>query len=63
MVQAGGLDVEIVPLPGSTDCVKSVATGQLLITLPSVEPLAIVRPQGLDAKKVAADAKAYTYAK
>lgn len=22
-----GLDVEIVPLPGSTDCVKSVATG------------------------------------
>jgi NitT/TauT family transport system substrate-binding protein len=45
-----GLDVEIVPLPGSTDCVKSVATGQLLITLPSVEPLAIVRPQGIKAK-------------
>ncbi|HTY78194.1 MAG TPA: ABC transporter substrate-binding protein [Candidatus Bathyarchaeia archaeon] len=45
-----GIDVEIVPLPGSTDCVKSVATGQLLITLPSVEPLAIVRPQGIKAK-------------
>jgi NitT/TauT family transport system substrate-binding protein len=45
-----GLEVEIVPLPGSTDCVKSVATGQLLITLPSVEPLAIVRPQGIKAK-------------
>jgi NitT/TauT family transport system substrate-binding protein len=30
--------------------VKSVATGQLLITLPSVEPLAIVRPQGIKAK-------------
>jgi NitT/TauT family transport system substrate-binding protein len=45
-----GLDVEIVPLPGSTDCVKSVATGQLLVTLPSVEPLAIVRPQGVKAK-------------
>ena len=45
-----GLDVEIVPLPDSTDCVKSVATGQLLITLPSVEPLAIVRPQGIKAK-------------
>jgi NitT/TauT family transport system substrate-binding protein len=45
-----GLDVEIVPLPGSTDCVKSVATSQLLITLPSVEPLAIVRPQGIKAK-------------
>ena len=45
-----GIDVEIVPLPGSTDCVKSVAAGQLLISLPSVEPLAIVRPQGVKAK-------------
>ena len=42
-----GLDVEVVPLPGSTDCVKAVAAGQLLVTLPSVEPLAIVRPQGI----------------
>jgi NitT/TauT family transport system substrate-binding protein len=45
-----GLDVEVVPLPGSTDCVKSVAAGQLLVTLPSVEPLAIGRPQGIKAK-------------
>ncbi len=45
-----GLDVEVVPLPGSTDCVKSIAAGQLLVALPSVEPLAIVRPQGVKAK-------------
>ena len=45
-----GIEVEIVPLPGSTDCVKSVAAGQLLVSLPSVEPLAIVRPQGVKAK-------------
>jgi NitT/TauT family transport system substrate-binding protein len=45
-----GLDIEIVPLPGSTDCVKSVAAGQLVLSLPSVEPLAIVRPQGIKAK-------------
>src|SRR5262245_15675572 len=45
-----GIDVEIVPLPGSTDCVKSGAAGQLWISLPSVEPLAIVRPQGVKAK-------------
>ena len=45
-----GLDVEVIPLPGSTDCVKSVAAGQLLVALPSVEPLAIVRPQGIKAK-------------
>src|SRR5262249_48691503 len=41
-----GLDVEIVPLPGSTDCVKTVATRELPVSLPSVEPLAIGRPQG-----------------
>ena len=48
--KAEGLEVEIVPLPGSTDCVKSVATRDVPISLPSVEPLAIVRPQGVKAK-------------
>jgi NitT/TauT family transport system substrate-binding protein len=45
-----GLDVEVVPLPGSTDCVKNVATKEILVSLPSVEPLAIGRPQGIKAK-------------
>jgi NitT/TauT family transport system substrate-binding protein len=45
-----GIEVEVVPLPGSTDCVKSVATRDILVSLPSVEPLAIVRPQGVKAK-------------
>ncbi|HET7343726.1 MAG TPA: ABC transporter substrate-binding protein [Methylomirabilota bacterium] len=45
-----GLDVEVVPLPGSTDCTKSVATRDMPVTLPSMEPLAIVRPQGVKAK-------------
>ena len=45
-----GLEVEIVPLPGSTDCVKAVATGEVPISLPSVEPLANGRPQGVKAK-------------
>jgi NitT/TauT family transport system substrate-binding protein len=45
-----GIDVEIVPLPGSTDCVKNVATKEMLVSLPSVEPLAIGRPQGVRAK-------------
>jgi NitT/TauT family transport system substrate-binding protein len=45
-----GLDIEIVPLPGSTDCVKAVATGEVPISLPSVEPLANGRPQGVKAK-------------
>jgi NitT/TauT family transport system substrate-binding protein len=42
--------VDLVPLPGSTDCVKLVATKELQASLPSVEPLAIIRPQGVRAK-------------
>jgi NitT/TauT family transport system substrate-binding protein len=45
-----GIKVELVPLPGSTDCVKFVATKDVQVSLPSVEPLAIIRPQGVKAK-------------
>jgi NitT/TauT family transport system substrate-binding protein len=45
-----GIKVDLVPLPGSTDCVKLVATKELQVSLPSVEPLAIIRPQGVKAK-------------
>jgi NitT/TauT family transport system substrate-binding protein len=45
-----GLKVELVPLPGSTDCVKLMATKDVQISLPSVEPLALIRPQGVRAK-------------
>jgi NitT/TauT family transport system substrate-binding protein len=45
-----GIKVEVVPLPGSTDCVKLVATKDVQISLPSVEPLAIIRPQGVKAR-------------
>jgi NitT/TauT family transport system substrate-binding protein len=44
------IKVDLVPLPGSTDCVKLVATKELQASLPSVEPLAIIRPQGVKAK-------------
>jgi NitT/TauT family transport system substrate-binding protein len=45
-----GFQVQLVPLPGSTDCVKSVATRDVHYALPSIEPLAIIRPQGVKAK-------------
>jgi NitT/TauT family transport system substrate-binding protein len=45
-----GIKVELVALPGSTDCVKLVATKDLQAALPSAEPLAIIRPQGVKAK-------------
>lgn len=45
-----GIKVQLVPMPGSTDCVKNVATGEVPFSLPSVEPLAIIRAQGVKAK-------------
>jgi NitT/TauT family transport system substrate-binding protein len=45
-----GIKVDLVPLPGSTDCVKLVATKELQASLPSAEPLAIIRPLGVKAK-------------
>jgi NitT/TauT family transport system substrate-binding protein len=45
-----GLKVELLPHPGSTDCVKSVATRDVQYAVPSIEPLAIIRPQGVKAK-------------
>jgi NitT/TauT family transport system substrate-binding protein len=48
--EKAGIKVELVPLPGSTDCVKLVATRDVQVSLPSVEPLAIIRPQGVKAK-------------
>ena len=48
--KADGVEVELVPLPGSGDCVKNVATREIMMALPSVEPLAVGRPQGIKAK-------------
>ena len=48
--KAEGIEVELVPLPGSGDCVKNVATREVLAALPSAEPLAVGRPQGIKAK-------------
>src|SRR5438477_7400217 len=48
--EKGGIKVELVPFPGSTDCVKAVATRDVVYALPSIEPLAIIRPQGVKAK-------------
>src|SRR4026209_390037 len=45
-----GVEVELVPLSGSGDCVKTVATKEVAYALPSVEPLAAARPQGVKAK-------------
>jgi len=42
----GGIAVEIVPVAGGTECVKMVATGDLLTGLSALEPLAIIRQQG-----------------
>ena len=41
-----GVEVELVALAGSADCVKTTATKEIPFSLPSVEPLAAARPQG-----------------
>jgi NitT/TauT family transport system substrate-binding protein len=45
-----GIKVELVPMPGSTDCVKAVATKDVQYGLPSIEPVAIIRQQGIKIK-------------
>jgi len=45
-----GLKVQLVPVPGSTDCVKLVATGDLPWSLPSIEPIPAARQQGVKGK-------------
>src|ERR1700743_2061549 len=42
-----GIKVIVTPLPGSTDCVKQVATGDLPFSVPSIEPVLIITPQGV----------------
>jgi len=48
--KAAGLDVELVPLAGSSACTQAVATKEVPFALPSVEPLAIAIKQGVKAK-------------
>jgi NitT/TauT family transport system substrate-binding protein len=48
--KAEGLEVELVPLAGSSDCTKTVVTREVPFALPSVEPLAAARAQGVKAK-------------
>jgi NitT/TauT family transport system substrate-binding protein len=45
-----GIKVELIPMPGSTDCVKAVATKDVNYGVPSIEPVAIIRQQGIKIK-------------
>lgn len=42
-----GIKVDLLPVPGSTDAAKSVATGSVLVALLNVEPVAMLRAQGV----------------
>ena len=45
-----GIEVKLVGLPGSSDCVKNVATGAIPFAVAAVEPQAAARVQGVKAK-------------
>ena len=56
-----GLKVILTPLPGATDCVKQVATGELLFSQPSIEPVLIIHPQGVNGKIFYTTYQSFTY--
>ncbi len=45
-----GIDLDLIPLAGSTECVKFVATRDVAYALAAPEPLALIRSQGVKAK-------------
>ncbi len=45
-----GIKVELVPLPGSGDCTKLTATKDVHFSLPSAEPVLVIRQQGAKIK-------------
>jgi NitT/TauT family transport system substrate-binding protein len=56
-----GLKVILTPLPGATDCVKQVATGELPFSMPSIEPVLIIHPQGVKGKLFYTTYQSFTY--
>jgi NitT/TauT family transport system substrate-binding protein len=55
------VNVVLTPLPGATDCVKQVATGELLFSQPSIEPVLIIHPQGVKGKMFYTAYQSFTY--
>ena len=45
-----GIKVDIVPLPGSSDCARNVATGEIDTAVAAPEPVALLKAQGVDLK-------------
>jgi NitT/TauT family transport system substrate-binding protein len=56
-----GVKVILTPLPGATDCVKQVATGELPFSMPSIEPVLIIHPQGVKGKLFYTTYQSFTY--
>ena len=59
--EENGVKVVLTPLPGATDCVKQVATGELPFSMPSIEPVLIIHPQGVKGKLFYTTYQSFTY--
>ena len=46
----GGIEVELVPFGGSSECIQNLASGQVLFSDSTAEPLAAVHARGVKAK-------------
>lgn len=42
-----GIEVELVNFPGSSDCIRNVATGEVLVAVATAEPVAILQQTGV----------------
>ena len=42
-----GIEVDVVNIAGSSDCVRNVATGEVLVAVPTVEPVALLNTTGV----------------
>jgi NitT/TauT family transport system substrate-binding protein len=45
-----GIKVELIPMAGSGDCAKAVATKDVMFSIPSIEPVAVIAKQGVKLK-------------
>ncbi|MGR3496087.1 ABC transporter substrate-binding protein [Citreimonas sp.] len=45
-----GIEVDLVNFGGSSDCVRNIATGEVLAAVPSLEPMALLQASGVDTK-------------
>lgn len=45
-----GIEIELVNFAGSSDCVRNLATGEVLVAVPTLDPMALMHASGVETK-------------